>query len=82
MLESVEDLIDQINTQEFAKAQAAFNSIIADKTASALDAEKIKVAGQIFNGDPSDEEEEQLELDLEDQIEEDDLELDEDEPEE
>ena len=63
---SIEDLIDDITNQNFAKAEPHFHTILQSKVNDALEAEKVKVAGHIFNG----EEEEQLELDLEDEDEE------------
>jgi len=59
---SIEDLIDDITRQNFAKAEPHFTTILQSKIDDALEAEKVKVAGHIFNG----EEEEQLELDLDD----------------
>ena len=64
---SIEDLIDDITNQNFAKAEPHFHTILQSKVNDALEAEKVKVAGHIFNGE---EEEEQLELDLEDEDEE------------
>ena len=69
---SIEDLIDDITNQNFAKAEPHFHTILQSKVNDALEAEKVKVAGHIFNG----EEEEQLELDLDD---EDEVEVDVDE---
>ena len=60
---SIEDLIDDITRQNFAKAEPHFHTILQSKVDDALAAEKVKVAGHIFNG----EEEEQLELDLDDE---------------
>jgi len=60
---SIEDLIDDITRQNFAKAEPHFHTILQSKVNDALEAEKVKVAGHIFNG----EEEEQLELDLDDE---------------
>jgi len=62
---SIEDLIDNISVQDYVKAEPAFNELLHAKMNDALEAEKIKVAGQIFNGDEPDDE--QLELDLEDE---------------
>ena len=83
---SIEDLIDDITRQNFAKAEPHFHTILQSKVDDALAAEKVKVAGHIFNGE---EEEEQLELDLDDEDEveelvtdEADAEVDEDEVEE
>ena len=77
---SIEDLIDDITRQNFAKAEPHFHTILQSKVNDALEAEKVKVAGHIFNG----EEEEQLELDLdnEDESEEEVEETEEDEEEE
>ena len=61
---SIEDLIDDITRQNFAKAEPHFHTILQSKVNDALEAEKVKVAGHIFNGE---EEEEQLELDLDDE---------------
>jgi len=60
---SIYDLIDDITKQNFAKAEPHFTTILQSKIDDALAAEKVKVAGHIFNG----EEEEQLELDLDDE---------------
>jgi len=59
---SIEDLIDNITGQEYAKAEPMFHELLQSKVNDALEAEKVKVAGQIFNG----EEEEQLEMDFDD----------------
>lgn len=75
---SIEDLINDVTSQDFAKAQPTFADIMSTKVADALEQEKINVAAQIFNNatDPDSEEEimgddEQLELDLGDEDEED-----------
>ena len=70
---SIEDLIDNITGQEYAKAEPMFHELLQSKVNDALEAEKVKVAGQIFNG-----EEEQLEMDFDD----DELETEEDSEEE
>lgn len=77
---SIEDLINDVTNQDFAKAQPTFAELMSSKVADALEQEKINVAAQIFNNatDPNSEEEimgddQQLELDLED---EDELEID------
>ena len=48
---AVEELINQITAGELNKAEGSFKSIIDDKMADALEAQRIAVAGQIFNGD-------------------------------
>lgn len=69
---SIEDLIDNITSQDFSKAGPLFADIIGDKVNTALEQEKIRMADVTFNGA---EDEEQLELDLGDEpeIEEEDL---------
>lgn len=49
-------LITNINGKDFAKAQVIFDDMMNAKVTDALDKEKIKLAGQIFNGDPEDDE--------------------------
>lgn len=68
----VEELIDALAVQNFNVAKDHFDSILGDKVADALDAEKIKVADTIFNGV---DDEEQLELELDDVDEDDDEDL-------
>jgi hypothetical protein len=52
--EALAQLIDHIGDGELNKAQDAFMSILQDKQASALESQRISVAGQIFNGDVPD----------------------------
>lgn len=61
---SIEDLIDNITTQDFSKAGPLFADIIGDKVNTALEQEKVRMADVTFNGA---EDEEQLELDLGDE---------------
>ena len=68
-MENIEQLIQQANDKDFANANNTFVDIMNQKLADTLEQEKIKVAGQIYNGEESDDEE-QLELDLEDDAEE------------
>ena len=64
----IESMVDNIFSKNFAGAQTTFNDLIGDRMTAALDAEKIAIAQQVYNGvDP---EEEQLEMDLEDDVEE------------
>ena len=51
--EALAQLIDHIGDGELNKAQDMFSSILQDKQASALESQRISVAGQIFNGDVS-----------------------------
>lgn len=64
------DLINHALNQDFNKANEIFGDMMTVKMSDMLDQEKIKLAGQIYNGeDPDDEADEdddsQLELDLE-----------------
>jgi hypothetical protein len=52
--EALAQLIDHIGDGELNKAQDAFMSILQDKQASALESQRISVAGQIFNGEVPD----------------------------
>jgi len=52
--ESVEDLIDNITSGNLNKAEDMFSSILQHKQIEALDAQRVSVAGQIFNGDTPD----------------------------
>ena len=61
-MSSIEDMIDQIGSKDFNKANDIFQDVIDAKIQDALDQQKIAVAGKVFNG-----EEEQLELDLDDE---------------
>ena len=51
--ETILDMINQIGDGELNKAQDMFNSILQDKQSSALESQRISVAGQIFNGESS-----------------------------
>lgn len=67
-MENIEQLIQQAADQDFATANNTFAEIMAAKMNDALDQERIKVSGQIYNGlEEEDPEEEQLELDLDDE---------------
>ena len=65
---TIEDFIGHAVDKDYAKAGETFNDLMADKMQAALDQEKIKVGGIIYNGlNPEDfdtDAEEQLELDL------------------
>jgi len=49
-LSPTENLIGALEVGNFASAEELFNSLMTDKVQDALDAEKVSVAGQIFNG--------------------------------
>jgi hypothetical protein len=87
IMATIEDFIGYAANKDFTKAGDTFSSLMADKMAAALDQEKIKVGGQIYNDmDPEEmqtSDEDQLELDLDDQEEPEEqleMELDEEEP--
>ena len=65
-MENIEQLIQQAADKDYATANATFVDIMNQKLADTLEQERIKVSGQIYNGMESEEDEEQLELDLED----------------
>jgi len=68
-MENIEQLIQQAADKDYASANATFVDIMNQKLADNLEQERIKVSGQIYNGIESEEDEEQLELDLEDDAE-------------
>ena len=81
-MSSIEDFIDQVTSQDFAKAGPTFNELLNAKLTDALETEKIKISNQVYNAMGEDD---QLELDLEepeDDVEEDDSESLDDEEEE
>ena len=45
------DFINAISDQDFNTAAPTFHEILADKMNDALEQEKINMAGQMFNGD-------------------------------
>lgn len=63
MTDAVKDLIQNALDQDFNKANKVFGDIMGLKVQDILDQEKIRIADQMYNDAP---EEEQLELDLED----------------
>ena len=48
---NIEDLINSVMDQDFAKAGPMFNELMQQKLADSLDQEKIRVAGVVFNDD-------------------------------
>ena len=66
---SIEDLINNVVDQDFAKAGPTFQELMQDRMNDALEQEKISVAGSIFNGEEPEEEEMEAEdddIDVED----------------
>lgn len=62
---SIEDLINNVVDQDFAKAGPTFQELMQDRMNDALEQEKISVAGSIFNGE---EPEEEVEMEADDDI--------------
>ena len=60
---SIEDLINDIQAQQYATANPIVASILADKMTGALDAEKIKVAAQMFGEEPDEDEDDDFDED-------------------
>jgi len=77
----IEDLINNVIDQDFAKAEPTFKDIMSSKIDDALEQEKIAMADIMFNGAEVDEEES---ADLDDDISDEDIKvaIDELEPEE
>ena len=63
-VDPMQTFVDDILSKNFAGAQSTFNDLLGDKLNDALDAEKVALAQQVYNGEEPDED--QLELDLED----------------
>lgn len=55
-----EEFIDALQAQNFNKAKTFFSDMLNDKLQSRLDAEKVAVAGSIFNGADEDITDEEL----------------------
>ena len=64
---STEDLIDKIMNQDFAKAGPMFTELLQDKLSVALDAEKARLADQIYNGVTPEEESEEDDIEMSDE---------------
>ena len=65
----LEDLVQYSLDQDFNNANKVFNDVISVKLNDVLDQEKIKLANQLYNGQPAEKDdtegdEDQLELDL------------------
>lgn len=62
-----EELIDKIINQDFAKAGPMFTELLQDKLSVALDAEKARLADQIYNGITPEEESEEDDIEMSDE---------------
>ena len=78
---TIEDLVQYSLAQDYNKANEIFGNVITTKLSDVLDQEKIKLAGQIYNDEPAEEEEPEEEDFEEDESEEDEEESEEDEEE-
>lgn len=66
------DFVNALQGGDFRSAESIFNDMLADKVQASLDAEKIAVAGQIFNDEEEldgDDLDDDLEDDLDDETE-------------
>ncbi len=50
-MSNIEDLINNVMDQDFAKAGPMFSELMQQKLTDALNQEKVRVAGAIFNDD-------------------------------
>ena len=64
-VDTIEDLVKHSLAQDYNKANEVFGTVMTTKLADVLDQTKVKLAGQIYNGDPEDEEEIEDEEDIE-----------------
>ena len=63
---SVDDVLQAIQQKNIGRAKAAFTDVMSQKVNDALENEKVKIASQIFNNAPEEEEvEEPEEVDAE-----------------
>ena len=83
-VDTIEDLVKHSLAQDYNKANEVFGNVMTTKLADVLDQTKMKLAGQIYNGDPEDEEDIENEEEVEgeeeteetdDEIEDEDLEV-------
>ena len=64
-VDTIEDLVQHSLAQDYNKANEVFGNVMTTKLADVLDQTKMKLAGQIYNGDPEDEEDIEDEEDTE-----------------
>jgi hypothetical protein len=67
-MSNIEDLINTVMDQDFAKAGPMFSEIMQQKLSDSLDQEKIRVADVVFNDAEDDEELEEISDEEIDQI--------------
>tara|TARA_Y100000022_G_C13142637_1_gene325683 strand:+ start:45 stop:434 length:390 start_codon:yes stop_codon:yes gene_type:complete len=51
---TIEDLVKHSLEQDYNKANEVFGTVMTTKLSDVLDQAKVKLAGQIYNGDPED----------------------------
>ena len=87
-VDTIEDLIQHSLAQDYNKANEVFGNVMTTRVADLLDQQKVKIAGQIYNDEPEDQEdplededfeetegeEEETEEDIEDDDEEEEIE--------
>ena len=66
-VDTIEDLVKHSLAQDYNKANEVFGNVMTTKLADVLDQTKVKLAGQIYNGDPEDEEDIENEEEVEDE---------------
>ena len=76
-----EDLVKHSLAQDYNKANEVFGNVMTTKLADVLDQTKVKLAGQIYNGDPEDEDDPLEDEDFEEEDTEDTEETEEDDDE-
>ena len=71
-VDTIDDLVKHSLAQDYNKANEVFGNVMTTKLADVLDQTKVKLAGQIYNGDPEDEDlevPEEIEDDEEEEVE-------------
>lgn len=76
----IEDLVQAALDQNYTAAADIFGNVMGEKMSTALEQEKIAVAGQIYNGEEPEEDIELSDEELEDALEDDDEETEEEWP--
>ena len=80
-VDTIEDLVKHSLAQDYNKANEVFGNVMTTKLADVLDQTKVKLAGQIYNGDPEDEDDPLEDEDFEEEDTEDTEETEEDDDE-
>ena len=80
-VDTIEDLVKHSLAQDYNKANEVFGNVMTTKLADVLDQTKVKLAGQIYNGDPEDEDDPLEDEDFEEEDTEDTEETEEDDEE-